>query len=258
MRSPLLLGCLLAMPLCSAASTILFSHSGSANPTTEGWSRTSTSNVVAEAFNDNGREVWRVYDAGLTTSANNLNYSASLNAAAVASVMDTGWELSATLSVPADDPDHSIALAVGSNMWIGFIINDSATTRRAWAFMFGRTAEGDTLVNTYGPGGGSSLTLSPGYHDYSMVYDPATALVTVSVDGEFWKTYAGASSTGNSTQQVYWGDNSGQTSTQPGRAVYYESVQFAAIPEPSRAVFMGLGVAFLGFRRRRGSFLIHS
>lgn len=255
MRSPPLLLSLLFIPLGSAASTILFSHSGSANPTTEGWSRTSTSNVVASAYNDNGREVWRVYDAGLTTSANNLNYSASLNAAAVASVMDSGWELSATLSVPVDDPDHSIAMAAGSNIWIGFIINGSATTRRAWAFMFGRAENGDTLVSTYGSG--SAVTLSPGYHDYSMVYDPATALVTVSIDGEFWKTYAGSSSSGNSTQQVYWGDNSGQTVTQPGRAVYYESVQFAAVPEPSRALLAGLGIAFLGFRRRRGRHAIH-
>ncbi|MEN3942377.1 PEP-CTERM sorting domain-containing protein [Prosthecobacter sp. SYSU 5D2] len=256
MRFFFLLVSLIALPLGSAASTVLLSHSGSANPTTQGWSRASTSNVVAGAYNDNGREVWRVYDAGLTTSANNLNYSGTLNAATVASVMDSGWELSATLRVPEDDPDHSIAMAAGSNIWIGFIINETDTNRRAWAFMFGRAENGDTLVSTYGSG--TPRTLAPGYHDYSMVYDPATALVTVSIDGEFWKTYAGASSSSNGTQQVYWGDNSGQTSTQPGRAAYYESVQFASVPEPSRLLLLGLGIAILGFHRRRGNRAIHS
>jgi hypothetical protein len=250
MRPLLLLLCLAALPLGSAASTILLSHSGSNNPTTEGWSRPANSNVVAEAYNDNGREVWRVYDAGVSTSNNNLSYSSTLNDAAVASVMDSGWELSATLSVPGDDPDHSIAMAAGSNIWVGFIINESPTNRRAWALMFGRAANGDTLVSTYGSG--TARTLSPGYHDYSMVYDPVTALVTVSIDDEVWKTYAGGSLANNSTQQVYWGDNSGQTVTQPGRAAYYESIQFSSVPEPSRMLYMGFGIALLGVRRRRG------
>lgn len=241
--------CLFVLPLTSWASTVLLTHQGSTNPTTEGWTRTTTTTVVGSAYNDNGREVWRVYDPGLSSGGTNLAYASSLSVAEVASVMETGWQLSATLSIPTSDPSENVAWANGGNTWVGLLINETPTTRRIWALTFGRSATGETLVGTYGASG--SLTLPAGYHDYSMVYDPITALVSISVDGELWKTYAGGALSGNSTPQVYWGDNLGQSATQDPRSAYFESVQFSSVPEPSRLVFLALGLLALGGRRRR-------
>lgn len=237
------------LPVLSSASTVLFSHVGSTNPTSQGWSRTTTTTVVGEAYNDNGREVWRVYDPGYASGGTNLSYSATLNASLLGSVMEAGWELSSTLSVPVDDPADTIARAAGSNIWVGFIANESGGGRRIWALMFGRTDTGETLVSTYG--GGSSLTLDPGYHSYSIQYDPITTLATVRIDGEVWKTYSGATLAGSGSNQVYWGDNSGQTTVVPPRSAYYESVTFSIAPEPGRALLLGLGALVATCRRRR-------
>lgn len=242
-----------ALPLTSLASTVLFSHSGSTNPSTEGWNRTSTTTVEAGAYTDNGHEVWRVYDPGLAAGSGvytNLTYVASLNAALKDSVIESGWQLSATLSMPTDDPNDSIAWSNGSNTWVGFIVNDGDTgNRRAWALTFGRDVDGKTLLSAYGSGG--ALTLDPGYHDYSMLYDPLTSLATITVDGEVWKTYTGGVISGTGTNQVYWGDNNGQSATQTPRAAYYESIELSIAPEPSRLAFLLLGAAGLCTARRR-------
>lgn len=243
--------CLFVLPMTSFASTVLLTHQGSTDPTTEGWGKTATTTVVGEAYNDDGREVWRVYDPGLSSGGTNLTYSTSLTVAEVASVMETGWELSATLSIPTTDPTEDVAWANGSNTWVGFIMNETASNRRLWALTFGRSASGDTLVSAYGVSG--TLTLAPGYHDYSLVYDPITALVSISVDGELWKTYGGGSLSGNGTQLVYWGDNFGQSASQPERSAYYESVQFTSAPEPSRLLLLGLGMMALWGRRHKRS-----
>lgn len=245
----LLLIAVLTTPAGAWASTLLYSHTGAANPTTEGWIRTSTTTVVAEAFDDDGRDVWRVYDPGLSSGGTSLTYAAVMNATLASATMASGWDLSATLSIPTDDPSIGSAIGTDSNAWVGLIVNETPTNRRAWALMFGRAANGDTLVAAYGVSG--TRTLSPGYHDYSLIYDPVTALATITIDGEVWKTYAGSSIAGNGTQQVYWGDNNGQSTIIPPRTVYYESIQFSTVPEPSRMLLIGLGVIPSILRRKR-------
>lgn len=240
----------LVLPSGLQATTLLYSHTGSANPTTEGWIRTATTTVVGEAFDDEGRDVWRVYDPGLSTGGTSLTYSAVMNATLATSVMATGWDLSTTLSVPTDDPTIGNAIGTDSNAWVGLIVNETPTNRRVWALMFGRAANGDTLVAAYGVTG--TRTLAPGYHDYSLLYDPVTALATISIDGEVWKTYAGLSLAGNGSQQVYWGDNNGQSTVITPRAIYYESIQFSTVPEPSRLLLLGMSGGAGLFRRRRG------
>jgi hypothetical protein len=249
---PVLLS-LACFPLGAAASTVLFSYTGGSAPSTQGWGGTSTSTVVGEAFNDNGRQVWRVYDPGLAAVSGsvitNRTYAATLNEAQKNSVIDQGWELSATISIPTNDPASGSVIGVSSNIWVGFIANEEAG-RRLWALQWGRAANGDTLVSAYGVSG--TLTLAPGYHDYSLLYDPLTELVTISVDGEVWKTYSGGLLTGSGSNQVYWGDNNGQSVVQDPRAAYYESVTFSTnIPEPSRMLLIVMGSMGLIWQRKR-------
>lgn len=252
MKSPLLsLG--LALGLASSVAsgaTVLFSHSGSADPTTEGWSRSmSTSTVTGSAYDDGGTQVWKIYDPGNSTGGTGLYYSAAMNSTLLATAMSSGWELSATISLPTDDPNSDVAWVTNGNTWLGFIANESPGVRRYWGLIFGRAANGDTIVSVNGVSG--SKTLAPGYHDYSMVYDPLTALVSVYVDGEVWKTDYTGLTTGAGSNSVYWGDNSAQTSAITPRSAYYESVQFAIAPEPSRLLLLGVGILLGCVRRQR-------
>lgn len=239
------------------ASTPLYTFDGSSAPTTQGWSTSaSATHVIGSSFNDNGTDVWRIYDPGTAAGGGtlaNLNYSATLGAALKDSVMASGWELSATVKIPDTDPTSGEAWALGSNTWVGFIANNTAAgNRQLWALQWGRDANGNAIVSAYGASG--SLTLSPGYHDYSVVYDSLTSLATISIDGEVWKTYSGGAIAGTGSNQVYWGDNNSQAVVQPERAAYYASVQFAqttAVPEPSRALLVILACALATRVRRR-------
>lgn len=256
MKSPLLAlsACILLWPCAAHSATVLFSHTGSADPTTEGWSRSATTTTITgTAYDDDGTAVWKVTDPGYSTGGTGMYYGATMNSTILSNAMTTGWELSATLSIPTDDPNSNEAWTTNGNTWLGFIANESAGVRRYWALVFGRAANGDTLVAANGSG--PTKTLAPGYHDYSMVYDPVTAKVTISIDGEVWQTGYVGSTTGIGSNSVYWGDNSAQSTTITARSTYYESVQFSVgvVPEPSRLFLLGFSLMLLGSNRRRTS-----
>ena len=248
------------------AATVLLSHQGSTDPTTEGWARSTggstPANMISSAYDDNGTAVWRIEDTGTATTGTGLYFQATMNATKTTEVLTNGWELSSTMKLPSADPNSSTAWATGSNTWVGYLVaNDGLGVRRGWALVFGRNTSGQTLVNLYKAGTPVSRTLDSGYHDYSIFYDPVTHLATVLIDGVVWVTdYAGndlGAPAGNN--QVYWGDNNAQSTLQTGRAAYYESVQFtqlAAAPEPSRAMLLLMAWAAWCWprarRKRRG------
>lgn len=253
MKSPLLAlsVCALLWPCAAHSATVLFSHTGSNNPATEGWSRsTSTTTVIGEAYNDNGTPVWRITDPGGSSGGTNLYYITTLNASSLNTVMTSGWELSATISVPNDYPTSGEAWGVDSNIWLGFAATEGAG-RRYWALTFGRDASGNTRVTA--AGSATTKTLTPGYHDYSLVYDPVTARVTISIDGEVWQTSNNGATASAGTNMLYWGDNNGQSSIIPKRSAYYESVQFSigVAPEPSRLLLLAAGAMMVCGRRKR-------
>lgn len=254
MKSPLLAlsFCALLLPCAAHSATVLFSHTGSNNPTTEGWTRSlTTSTVTGEAYNDNGTPVWKITDPGQSSGGTNLYYQASMNATVLSNALTAGWELSATISIPTDDPTSGVAWSADSNIWLGFIGTDPGGGRRYWALQFGRDATGSTRVAA--TGFGTSKTLAPGYHDYSLAYDPATAQVTISIDGEVWQTgYAGVTA-GAGSSIIYWGDNNGQSTAIPPRSAYFESVQFSVglVPEPSRLLLLAAGAVMACGRRKR-------
>lgn len=242
------------------AATVLYSHQGSTDPTTEGWAKSASgaTTIVTSAYTDtadSNRESWRIYDPGATSGGTGLYYQTSLTAPKVTDILSTGWEYNATIKVPTLDPNENVAWPTGSNTWVGFLAaNDGSGNRRAWALMFGRNATGGTIVSVFG---GTNRTLAPGYHDYSMVYDPTTKLTTVSIDGEVWLTdYAGSNQgAAGGSSLLYWGDNNAQSLPQTARAAYYESVEFiqySAVPEPGRMLLLSSALVVWALRRRRG------
>lgn len=242
------------------AATVLYSHQGATDPTTEGWTKSTSAatTIVTSAYTDTAdgnRESWRIHDPGAASGGTGLYYQAILTAPKAADILSTGWEYNATLKVPTLDPNENTLWTTGSNTWVGFLVaNDGLGNRRAWALMFGRSATGDTVVSLFG---GSSKTLTPGYHDYSMVYDPTTKLATVSIDGTVWlSNYAGSNQgAAAGSNLLYWGDNNAQSATQTARAAYYESVEFiqySAVPEPGRLLLLSSALVVWALRRRRG------
>lgn len=241
------------------AATVLYSHQGATDPTTEGWAKSTSSatTIVTSAYTDvadNYRQSWRIYDPGATSGGTGLYYQTSLTAPKVTDILSTGWECNATVKIPTLDPNENAAWTTGSNTWVGFLAaNDGSGNRRAWALMLGRNATGGTIVSVFG---GTNKTLSPGYHDYSMVYDPATKLTTVSIDGEVWLTdYAGSNQgAAGGSSLLYWGDNNAQSLPQTARAAYYESVEFiqySAVPEPGRMLLLSSALVVWALRRRK-------
>lgn len=255
----LLIPTLMVVSTTLQAATVLYAHQGATDPSTEGWAKSTSAatTIVTSAYTDiadNHRESWRIYDPGAISGGTGLYYLASLTAPKVVDLLSTGWEYNATIKVPTLDPNENSAWTTGSNTWVGFLAaNDGLGNRRAWALMFGRNATGGTIVSVYG---GTNKTLDPGYHDYSMVYDPSTRLATVSIDGEVWLTnYAGSNQgAAGGSNLLYWGDNNAQSTTQTARAAYYESVEFiqySAVPEPGRMLLLSSALVVWALRRRR-------
>lgn len=246
-----LLICLTVFMLKPAqASTLLFSHEGAANPTTEGWTFSGT--VQTGAITDDlgsGVDAWKVYEQG---GSNSGTYNKTLTTGQLSEALQIGWTLDATIRfVP---PDPLVATSLGNNAWCTLLIDEGVTGKRdLYGLYFGNDISGNTLVRLYATG--ATYTLDPGYHDYRISWDPTTQLASFFIDGVLRASdYAGSTIDNTGTSRVYWGDNT-TTAITPGRGAHYAYVGLssgvAAVPEPGRAGLLLLAAAAGLFRRRR-------
>ncbi len=244
--------CLVVLVVTPAqAATLLFSHSGATNPTTEGWTASGTSSKSA-VVNDlgTGVDAWRVYDPGGASISG--TYTRVFTSTQTSDALLTGWTLDATIRyVP---PDPLIATSATNNAWCTVMMDEGITDRRTlYGVYFGNNIGGDTLVRLYGAT--DSFTVSGGYHDYQLVWNPETANASLFIDGELKLSgYEGGGIDYVSAGRVYWGDNT-STAITSGRGAHYAYVGLttgtAAIPEPSRSSLMLLAAGALMWRRRR-------
>lgn len=246
-----LLVCLGMLLLRSAhAATLLFSHAGAVNPTTEGW--TFSGGVQTGAIiNDQqtGVDAWKVYEQGGTNAG---TYNKTFTTTQLADALVTGWTLDATIRyVP---PDPLVATILNNNAWCTVLMDEGVTGKRdLYGLYFGNDAQGNTLVRLYA--GATTYTVGPGYHDYRISWDPGTQLASLFIDGELKLTdYAGGTIDNTGTSRVYWGDNT-TTAATPGRGAHYSyvglTVGTAAVPEPNRVLFMALAAGVMLMRRWR-------
>ncbi len=232
------------------ASTLLFSHEGAANPTTEGWTFSGT--VQTGAITDDlgsGVDAWKVYEQG---GSNSGTYNKTLTTNQLSEALQIGWTLDATIRfVP---PDPLVATSLGNNAWCTLLIDEGVTGKRdLYGLYFGNDLSGNTLVRLYATG--ATYTLDPGYHDYRISWDPATQLASFFIDGVLRASdYAGSTIDNTGTSRVYWGDNT-TTAVTSGRGAHYAYVGLssgvAAVPEPGRMGLLMLAAAAGLFRRRR-------
>ena len=237
----MILVAVLLLPVCSQqlhADTLLFEHSGSNNPTTEGWTHNigqggnTSSGSVAGAwyFEDTSVDLntWETY---LQTPDSTQISNGSLH----------GWSLSTTLSMLA-----------GSSGEFNSIYADYGDGVTDWAMTFGTDGNGDPMVllgNSYQGTLHGSYTVGGGageFHTYSLVFDPGEGSVDLFVDGvERISDYTGAA---YSSERVSFGAGA---SNGTGLA-HFSSVQFTVVPEPiSSTLFIVVGATVVGFKRSR-------
>lgn len=230
-------------------STLLFSHQGAANPTTQGWTFSGTVQTGA-VVNDqeSGIDAWRVYEQGGTNAG---TYNKTLTTTQLSDALSTGWTLDATIRyVP---PDDLIKLDPTNNAWCTLLIDEGVAGKRdLYGLYFGNDAEGNTDVRLFGAS--QAFKVTPGYHDYQLIWDPSTSLASFYIDGELkLEGYGGGTIDNTGTSRVYWGDNT-TTNAAVGRGAHYSYVGLtigtAVIPEPNRMCLFVMGAGTL-LRRRR-------
>jgi hypothetical protein len=236
---------IVSLPTERAGADFAFSHTGSTDPTTEGFSQhqINSASTFGPIANDLGRAAWSI--AGTGTSSQGWYQTGAFSAGQLADIAAQGFVLTFEARVV-----QGLAQAYDSveHVTIGGAVVELS---RRYDVFLGLDSNGDTVVvlptsvsiTTGGqismPGPSYTLTGSgSSYHNYQLVYDPGTELADLYVDGILrLEDYAGHSSFVHN-RGLLWGAHSG------GQA-NFSFVELASIPEPSAFLYLGL-LALLG------------
>ncbi len=191
---------LLAIPAPELVAGMIFGHTGSTDPTTEGWTFEpgGGGGVSVGPIDDGGTLAWFV-DDNSTASGSIASYLQSATAADVALGSALGWTLRLIIRVPDNStaPDGSPLIAY----------RDGAKT---WELNFGSQSDGDPIVflaTGFSPTTGFPVPLEglgSTYNLYELTYDPLSSTADLLVNGvEEFSGYAGATLDGPT--RVLWG-----------------------------------------------------
>ncbi len=225
-----------ALSLCvllpgAADAITIASHTGSTDPTTEGWTFNNGGDAmgtVGPVSNDGASmlDAWSTDDDGTDS---NVSYAQDISASL--GTLASGWTYQVSLRL-ADVPDP-VDFGVSAQVETG---------SRAYAMIFGTNASGDVVVHLSSVGqvaviaGGSS-----DYHLFEFVEtDTSTSEVDFRIDGVKVTDYLGLSS---SRTLVAFGD----TSVTPGSGGQgnYASAILTAVPEPGVTMLLAGSLAGL-------------
>lgn len=237
--------CFSLSALAPANATVIISHLGANDPTTEGWTQNGSDPLVnvGPSINDGGTglDAWIVDDNG-TSSGDFTSYSASLTAPEVTEAFSRGWILSGTIRVA--DANDSLDQA------ISLLLN---TGTQRYHLTFGSDSDGDAIVQVCETGlcesgDGTSFTsegLGSAFIEYELIYNPIAGNADLFVNGvEQISDYTGIASA--TPARVLFGSSS-SNDTGDGR---FNAVQFTIVPTPSAVFSILLGLGILGYRKR--------
>jgi hypothetical protein len=197
--------------------SIIIQHSGSANPTAEGFSFASDGTASVGA---SGTNAWNT----TIGSAHTLDYSYSLTPQQQNETFGTDWILSFTL--------QSLESGGAPNAFVG--LNSSPV------IYIGSEANGDPFVD--GTPSNPVFVLNgggDGYHNYQLIYTTTTGDVALWIDGteQISDLFSGPA-TGIS--EVEFGESQGGPASDN-----WSLVSFGVVPEPSSLalIFLGSGVS---------------
>jgi hypothetical protein len=236
-----------------AMASIVVSHNGSTDPTSEGWTLLlGVNTVVGAVANDRGTGISaRFTDDNSTTSG--VGYEHLVTAAEASEAFDNGWKYTARLRV-VDSP-----LASGV---VGFSFLDAATDRAYGLSLAGNEGNPAITLSVSNASGGAVSFPSPAtgddYHVYELEYDPGADSLSLTVDGidaSFgivgggYDTYLGA------TSKVFFGSGDSTTMGQGNWALTSFEIAEAPAEVPETASFivwglLGLCAALFGYSRR--------
>lgn len=225
----------------SSPASLVIQHSGSNNPTTEGWTALpgAGGGVAVGAINDGGTAAWFVDDN--STALNTIFFYEHISSAAEIVQGNTfGWTLSTTLRVASDE-----ALAFDGSPFVSY--RDGVN---GWQMNFGLNGSGDTIVRLFDGGAGITHTLAGNatYNTFSLQYDPIAATADLFVNGaEVISNYGGFATT---QTRVIWGAGRSPDQGQGN----FSDVSLATVPEPSSGALLSLfGMSVIGTARCRRS-----
>jgi hypothetical protein len=235
-------------PSTKAQAAIIVQHSGSADPTTEGWTAVIPPSglTVGPVINDlgSGFDAWMVDDNSIAATG---GYNVIPTGAQVAQASAQGWILRTRLRVVD---------ATALMQDVCAIYRDGAIS---WDMRFGRELDGDPIVQLLTSlSGGPTFTLQGAgntYNLWELRYDPVAGSADLFVNGvEQISNYTGFSI---AQTFVIWGAASTADTGQGNyNLVQFEIVdQAQVVPEPSSLTLLGFGAAALAIssrlRRRR-------
>ncbi len=223
------------------AGIVNFNHTGSSDPTSEGWVGGTTG--VVGPVNDGGVDAWSINDN--TTTAGS-GYSAALTAADFAILNTEGWTMSANMRMVS-------GIAGGKSPFLMSFRNGT----RSYDFLWGLDSNNNQYVQAstgrnlsfFTSFSGPLLTLSSGYHQFDMVYDPLSTTVDVFVDDI--EVFSNVSGWSLAQSVMLWGGGGSQPTGQANFASVGFQSNEAAVPEASTCALVLTGLIGLGVVRRK-------
>jgi hypothetical protein len=245
------IGFVLCLGAAASADVLVWSHTGTNNPVTEGWTQyTGGAGFTGiDGANDGSWEI------GTTTAQyRTYDHTNDLTAAQLSLAETNGYKLEMVVKAQTGILPQPVRHEIGGQALIG-------GTLHVWsAIGFGSDASGNVLVGLIdGPGYNYGTTATvPGsgsaYHTYDLIFKPSNGKEDLYVDGSLLianHTPASYPNTwGLENSYINFGANDG-TATGTG---WYKSVEFSVIspvPEPSTLAMLPVAlVGLLAYARR--------
>ncbi|MDB6079740.1 MAG: hlyA 6 [Akkermansiaceae bacterium] len=214
----------------STRAAVIASHSGSNDPSSEGFVLSDSTAVAGPITADLGRNAWSVDSTG-----GPYNHRFSMSASAEADANSNGWTLTMTVRLV----DISDALDFG-------VYADYATSTGIYQIGFGTQPDGDPIIGLNTDSGFTSFAFEgggTGYHTYQVAYDPAAGSATLSIDG-INRLSGWTGRIGPAPALVNFG------SYGSGHANWSE-ITFSSVPEPGTALMAMIACCLGSWRRKK-------
>lgn len=231
MKTPVaLLALVFLSGVTASQGALIASHTGSNDPTTEGFLLSNNTAVAGPITGDLGKSAWAVDSAG-----GYYNHRFQMDAAAETDANTNGWNLTMTLRL-VDIPD---AMDFG-------VYADYASSAGIFQIGFGTQADGDPIIGLNTDSGFTTFAFEgggAGYHTYQIIYNPAIGGASLSIDGTV-RLSGWTGRTGSAPPLVNFG------SYDTGHANWNEFT-FSSVPEPTSGMLAGIACCVLAVSRRR-------
>jgi hypothetical protein len=158
------------LTLCAsgAQAQTVASHSGFNDPTEEGFTANGIESL-GSPIDDGGTLAWNLNTG---TAGQELLYERPLTAEEIAFAKTNGYTLRANLRIPTAG---KLLGSDGMGFWAQ--LEDDW-----WLMRFSTDSSANPTVHIHGGGGGNHQILGSGYHNYELVYDPASSSADLYVD----------------------------------------------------------------------------